>query len=218
MSPGDTAGVATTEAAGSTSTSGAMTGATTTAVTDDTRGATMSTTEPDPTDPETTAADTGSTSGEDLQPVGCSGGVQDLTATGVVMASTEFSEEFPAALGVDGSRNTSWFSSGPGDDDTSLYTWTLPETRCLSTLELAGNGMHTETSFQENFGFADVMVRVFDSDATLVFEEMHDLPGTPDPQITVDFGDIEGASVELEFRGHEDPSCGGFSELAVLGA
>ncbi len=186
------------------------------------------TTEVDPSGNTTTAdspdsrGDSGSTSGEDTdstpRPVACKGGADDLTDAAEVSASSQFDETFPPSLAVDSNRQTSWFSAGPGRDaGTSTFTWTAFETRCLSTLVFAGNDMHENEAFRVGFGFGGVTIRVLDVDDQVVFEEIHALAGTPDPQLDIDFGGIEGQRIELELTGHEDPSCGGFSEFAVLG-
>jgi len=50
---------------------------------------------------------------------------------------------------------------------------------------------------------------------TVVFDVTRDLPGSPDPDIEL-FPNARGRSVLLRFRGHDDPICGGFSELQIV--
>jgi len=150
-------------------------------------------------------------------PVGCQGPVDELTAQGVVMASSVFSDDFHAYLAVDGSFASSWFSSGPENGGLpSLYTWTVLEPLCISQITITGNGLHQNPGFQENFGFENVIVRVYDEADALVFQQMFGMAGTPDPAV-VAFPDVEGVRVELELYDHESDNCGGFSELQIVG-
>jgi hypothetical protein len=50
----------------------------------------------------------------------------------------------------------------------------------------------------------------------VVFEKSFPLPGSPDPNITVQ-PKVVGDVVRLFFSGHESPVCGGISELVVVG-
>lgn len=137
----------------------------------------------------------------------------DITSTGTVAASSTF-VGFPAPLSVDGDRATSWFSAGPGaDGDVSRFRWTAPGARFIEAVTVAGNAAHPR--FATGFGFATVDVVVLDGQ-TEVFRRRFDLPGTPDPDVTARPG-VTGTDVVLELRGHEDPACGGFAELTVIG-
>ena len=148
----------------------------------------------------------------------CSGGGSaDITAMGTVGASTVF-KGYAAALAVDGSRATSWFSSGPeGPSQPTRYTWTAELPVCIRSITLQGNDLHSNPEFREGFGFGLVTIRVFDSLSQVVFEEAHDLPGSPDPEVESSLMDVVGTRVVLEFYGHENEDCGGFSELIVRG-
>ena len=150
---------------------------------------------------------------------GCANATQNITADGVVGASTVFSG-YPPILSVDGDLSTSWFSTGPegmGGGDPSVYTWTLTEERCISRISLSGNGLHSNPAFREDFGFDSVTIRVFNDANDVVFEGSEELPGTPDPDVTMMPMGVMGSRVLLEFLGHESEECGGFSELTVLG-
>ena len=70
------------------------------------------------------------------------------------------------------------------------------------------------TSFRTGFGFVGATVQVLDALGEVVFEQQVDLPGTPDPDISVE-PNVFGRTVRLLFEGHEDPTCGGFGELVV---
>jgi hypothetical protein len=173
-----------------------------------TTGASTSTTATSAADDDT--ADTGFS--------GCAG-TQDLTALGVVSVSSLYSPAYPASLSVDGNRTTSWFSAGPeGSGGPSNYAWTLPQTeRCISEISIVGNDMHATPEFRQGFGFETVTVRMFNLTGDLVFEQSKGLPGSPDPEVVM-MPSISAHRIELALEGHEDPTCGGFSELLVLGS
>jgi hypothetical protein len=144
--------------------------------------------------------------------------VENITAQGNVNASTEFpTGEFPARLAVDGSKSTSWFSAGPDAGGGSTFVWGPPDgsKRFIQTVKFFNNALHSRSDFRTGFGFAQVTVAVLDGSKT-VFEKTFALPGTPDPNITVQ-PKVEGDVVRLFFTGHEFPQCGGISELIVTG-
>lgn len=147
----------------------------------------------------------------------CDGITENITALGVVGASTVFTG-YPPGLSVDGELATSWFSTGPepGNDVPSIYTWTLGEPHCVSRLFISGNGLNQNPDFREGYGFGRVVFRIFDG-AAEVFQAERDLPGSPDPDISVDVPGIDATRITLEFYEHESNDCGGFSELQVLG-
>ena len=148
---------------------------------------------------------------------GCSGQTQDLTAQGTVTASSTFNANFEKELSVDGRLDTSWFSQGPeGGGGPSVYSWSTVTDRCIARIEVDDNSQHAQPSFRTGFGFESATVRVLQGN-TVVFEETVLLPGTPDGAFAVDTGGVEGSRVILELSGHEDPTCGGFSEVRVLG-
>ncbi len=150
-------------------------------------------------------------------PVGCVGPVDDITPEGVVEVSSVFNDNFQGYLAVDDNFTTSWFSDGPGPNDTpAVFTWSVLQPYCISQITMTGNGLHQNQSFQENFGFESVVVRVFDAADTVVFQQMFSLAMTPDPPM-IAFPDVEGVRVELELSDHESSNCGGFSELEIVG-
>jgi hypothetical protein len=169
-------------------------------------------------DPSTTtdSGDATSTTGSGAP---CDGAVENLTAFGVVGASSIFSG-YPPGMSVDGELATSWFSTGPegaSNDQPSVFTWTLANPRCISRLFISGNGLNSNPDFREGYGFESVTFRVLDESMQAQFVQTRDLSGTPDPDVSVDVPGVIGVRVELEFSGHESPDCGGFSELQVLG-
>lgn len=164
----------------------------------------------------TTASESSSSSGS----VECDARLDNLTDIGTVSASSVFTG-FPSALSVDGDQSTSWFSRGSdfkGDDNPSTYTWEIGATRCISSIILRNNSANTNPDFQQGYGFQSVTVRVFVGVGELVYEETFELPGTPDPLVTVETGDVIGSRIVIQWDGHENPSCGGFSELEVWGS
>lgn len=148
---------------------------------------------------------------------GCGMGMgANITDQGTVSASSTF-QPHEAALSVDGELDTSWFSAGPeGGGGPSVYGWNTVTNRCIQRIEIDDNSMHQQEEFRTGYGFANVVVRVLESDS-VIFEESISLPGTPDGPVSVDTGGILGSRVLLELGGHEDEDCGGFSELRVYG-
>ena len=182
--------------------------------------ASMSSTTVDPSETSTSAEP--STSAASVDPdtstsgsAECAGGGMDITDAGVVGASTVF-DGFPPILSADDDLSSSWFSTGP-DTQPTAYSWTLNDERCISQVKLIGNALHSNPAFREGFGFGGVTVKVLDRNSELVFTQSRPLEGTPDPDVTVDTGGVLGSRVVLEFTGHENADCGGFSELEITG-
>lgn len=174
--------------------------------------------EPTPAESSSSGADESST-GDDTSTSGpgCGGQLQDLTEQGTVTATSTFNENFEKELSIDGRLDTSWFSSGPeGGGGPSVYGWSTVTDRCIARIEVDDNSQHSQPQFRTGFGFETATVRVLQNDSVL-FERTIALPGTPDGPIAVDTGGVEGSRVLLELGGHEDSTCGGFSELRVLG-
>ncbi len=165
---------------------------------------------PDPTtgDPPGTTTD---------EPMGCVGPMDDITGLGVAEASSVFDDNFQAYLSVDGNFATSWFSSGPEPGNLpTIYTWSVLDPHCIAQVTITGNGLHSNQNFQEQFGFENMVLRVYDQDDTLMFQQMYGMGGTPDPPVLA-FPGVWGTRVELELFDHESDNCGGFSELEIVG-
>lgn len=149
--------------------------------------------------------------------VGCEGLTDNITDQGSVTASTTFNGDFLPSESVDGSAATSWFSSGPeGGGGPSIYSWSTVTDRCINRIEVDDNSGHSDPDFRSGYGFATATVRVLQDDL-VVFEEAVPLPGTPDGPFTVETGGMLGSRVLIQLDGHENDSCGGFSELRVIG-
>lgn len=147
----------------------------------------------------------------------CDGLTDNLTSEGTVTASTTFNGDFPATASVDGLLTTSWFSTGPeGGGGPSVYSWSTVTDRCINRIEVDDNSMHSNGSFQEEYGFTSAVVRVLQDDI-VVFEETVPLGASPDGPFAVETGGMLGSRVLLELGGHENTGCGGFSELRVIG-
>lgn len=138
----------------------------------------------------------------------------DITSEGVVEASTVYSAEFPTGLSVDGDRRTSWFSAGPGADGTTTYQWIGARDDLITSVAILSNREHARPDFRTGFGFGQVRIQVLDAAGAVVFDEVVELPGTPDPDVSVSPG-VVGRQVVLIFSGHEDPTCGGIGELEI---
>lgn len=171
-----------------------------------------STTAPTTTGPTTTSPP--DTTGD---PVGCGDGpFDDVVGLGVVEASSIFSDNFHAYLAADDDLGSSWFSSGPESGRPSVFRWTVLEPHCIATVAVLGNGLHDNPAFREDFGFESIVMRVYDQDDAIVFQQMASLAGTPDPDVHFEPG-VWGVRVELELSEHESDNCGGFSELEITG-
>jgi hypothetical protein len=143
----------------------------------------------------------------------------DVTGIGVVTASTTYGAEFEARLAVDGDLQTSWFSAGSRAEPTgrSTFEWDADEDLCVVQVSIEGNGRHLNPSFRTNYGFARVTVEVVDDAGVPRSSESRELPGTPDPTVSV-MPNSGGRGVRLVFDGHESDDCGGFAELIVTAA
>ena len=160
---------------------------------------------------EESSSSDGMTSGE-----GCTTAPADITDQGTVMASSTFSG-YSVMESVDGLLSTSWFSAGPeGGGGPSIYAWNTVTDRCIERIEVDDNSMHDIEEFQTGYGFGSATVRIVQDDL-VVFEQLVELPGSPDGPFTIDTGGIVGSRVLLELGGHENAECGGFSELRVFG-
>jgi hypothetical protein len=160
------------------------------------------------TGPPTTAPTTVATTTTTGAPV-------DVSREGVLTASSEFpGGEFPAGLALDGDVTTSWFSAGDADGPTSELGWTSGRSELIAEIRVVPNAAHARPDFRRGFGFEAVTIQVLDAAGAPQFEQTHDLPGTPDPEIVV-APNVRGTSVLLRFEGHEDPTCGGIAELVV---
>jgi hypothetical protein len=136
----------------------------------------------------------------------------NVTAEGAVVASSVFpGNDFPASLAVDGSRLTSWFSNGAGDGPTETFRWTGQRDDVIASVAILSNAQHPQFP---GFGFGSVQIEVRDASDGVVFGETRTLPGATDPDVTVS-PNVVGRSVLLTFTGHDDPTCGGFSELVI---
>lgn len=137
----------------------------------------------------------------------------DVTQEGTVQASSVFGgNDFPARLAVDGSRQTSWFSDGEAGGEIETFQWTGRRDDFISSISILSNREHPQFP---GFGFGSVRVDVLDVQGTVVFTRSFSLPGDTDPDVTVS-PNLLGRTVLLTFTGHDDPSCGGFSELSVI--
>lgn len=138
----------------------------------------------------------------------------DVTAQGRVTASSVFSADFAASLGVDGSGGSSWFSAGGGG---ATYTWTADAALLIEEVVIVGNGGHANPDFRTGFGFEAVTIEYWFG-GQLVGSSEHGMGGTPDPTVTATPGRIIADEIRLVFSGGEDPTCGGFAELSILAA
>jgi len=138
----------------------------------------------------------------------------DAAREGTIEASTTY-PGYPASLATDGDLGTSWFSTGPEPGGVpTTYLWTGLQDDFIADIKLLSNDFNYTPAFRTGFGFETVVIQVLDSASNVVFETTEGLPGTPDPQVTVQ-PNVVGRSVRLLFSGHESVDCGGFSELQI---
>lgn len=139
----------------------------------------------------------------------------DITAEGTVQASSTF-ESSNAELAIDGSATTSWFSAGPNvnsDTTDAVYTWTGPSGEFISEVSITGNAGNSDPDSIIGVGFGAVRIEVLNQ-GQVVSSILRGLGGTPDPATSVK-PEMFGDQVRLTFKGHEDASRGGFSELRI---
>ena len=137
-----------------------------------------------------------------------------VTDEGDVAVESEYSDQYPKELATDHDTGTSWFSAGEADGQSTTFTWTNDRDDLITLVRIIGNGDNEDASIRSGFGFDAVLVKVLDEAGDVDFEETVSLDGTPDPTVQVRPG-VEGRTVVLELIGHEDPTCGGFSELEI---
>jgi hypothetical protein len=136
-----------------------------------------------------------------------------ITQEGTVQASSVFGgNQFPATLAIDGNRQTSWFSDGEVGGESETFQWMARQDNLIGSVTFQSNREHPQFP---GFGFGSLRVDVLDAQGAAVFTSSLALPGATDPDITV-FPNVIGRTVLLTFTGHDDPSCGGFSELIVV--
>ncbi|MCC6297783.1 MAG: protein kinase [Anaerolineales bacterium] len=139
----------------------------------------------------------------------------EIAAEGTVEASSIYDSTFPVSLATDGDESTSWFSAGADKGDGApTFVWTGVQEDFIASIDIISNRGHSVEFFRTNYGFAEVTVQVYDAADNLVFEEVVQLDGTPDPDVHVE-PNVVGQWIWLTFSGGEAPDCGGFAELYV---
>lgn len=141
-----------------------------------------------------------------------------LASEGWVWASTR-TGDYEAELSVDNNLATSWFSAGPGAEEVpgapTRYIWTGRRQDCIQRIRLVGNGSHANRSFRSGYGFDQVTVQVQDDAGNTVFSESRDWPAQA-ASLSISTGTgVLGSRILLLLGGHQDPACGGFSELVI---
>jgi hypothetical protein len=136
-----------------------------------------------------------------------------ITQEGTVQASSVFGgNQFPATLAIDENRETSWFSDGEAGGEIETFQWMARQDNLIGSVTFQSNREHPQFP---GFGFGSLRIDILDVQGASIFTSSLPLPGATDPDITV-FPNVIGRSVLLTFTGHDDPSCGGFSELIVV--
>lgn len=139
----------------------------------------------------------------------------NIAREGTVAASSVFgNDQFPAQLAVDGDRGTSWFSNGASDGPEETFRWTGTHDDVIASIAVLSNAQNADPNTR-TFGFGSLRIQVLTASGSTVLDVTRDLPGATDPDIEV-FPEVTGRAVLLTFSGHDDPTCGGFSELQVV--
>jgi len=164
------------------------------------------------TAPATTTAAT--TAPETVEPL------SDITRSGSIGATSTFGG-FPASFAVDGDLATSWFSDGSTGGDSEVFEWRPGEgtPAFVSGIELVGNQSHANGSFRSGFGFARAVVEVRDDHGDSVLIADLDLSAA-NPAFEANALlpiNMEVTAIRIIFIDHQDPACGGFAELIVIG-
>ena len=142
-----------------------------------------------------------------------------IASGGTVNASSTFPQQgFEPTSAIDLNPGTSWFSGGASvDGSSSTFTWTARQQVFLGTIGIFNNERHTNTIYQTRFGFRTVTFQVYDgpdASGTMLYEETVDYPKTFPVVRVAPF--VSGRSIRLLLNEHENPDCGGFSELLVV--
>jgi hypothetical protein len=138
----------------------------------------------------------------------------DATREGTVSASSRLCGSYSASKAADGDVTTSWISSS-GDGAVSTFEWTGTVDEFIGVVEVVSNAANATVSRRTDHGFALVTVQVLDAAGNTIFEEVVELPGTPDPDVEV-YPNVVGRTVRLLLEGRENASGSGFAELRVL--
>ncbi len=142
-----------------------------------------------------------------------------IASGGTVNASSTFPQQgFGPTSAIDINFGTSWFSGGPSvDGNSSTFTWTARQQEFLGTVGIFNNQFHNTELYRTGFGFQTVTFQVYDGpdgSGTMLYEETVDYPQAFPVVRVSPF--VSGRSIRLLLNEHEDPSCGGFSELLVV--
>jgi hypothetical protein len=82
----------------------------------------------------------------------------------------------------------------------------------IGRIEILNNSQHPD--FPRGFGFGSVTIEVVNQSGVIVHTETILLPGD-DPDVVVN-PNVPGHAVHLVFESHDNPDCGGISELRVF--
>jgi len=142
-----------------------------------------------------------------------------IASAGTVNASSTFPlQGFGPTSAIDRNFGTSWFSAGPSvDGSSSTFTWTAPQQEFLGTIGIFNNQFHNNDLYRTDFGFQTVTFQVYDgpdASGTMLYEETVDYPKTFPVVRVSPF--VSGRFIRLLLNEHENPDCGGFSELLVV--
>ncbi len=138
----------------------------------------------------------------------------EIASEGVTTASSIYDSTYPTYLATDNYVGSAWFSAGPERDGTTTFTWTGVQDDFIGSIEVISNRSLDVTAFRTGYGFGEVTVQVLDALGNVVYEEVVNLAGTPDPDVEVT-PNVVGRSIRLIFTGSEAFDCGGFAELYV---
>lgn len=141
--------------------------------------------------------------------------IVNLSLGASATASSTFSPEFPARLGVDGDPTSSWFSSGSAAGP-SVYTIALKKAATITRIEFVNNGAHDNSAFRSGFGFRQWTLELLDASKKVVHTARSGGSGLVSQNVRIP-GIAGVAFVRFTGTQHEAHNCGGFAELRTIG-
>ena len=139
----------------------------------------------------------------------------NITSSGSTSASSTFSSQFPVSNATDGDVTTSWFSIGDKEGNDSVFTWASTKGPVyIGALQIVSNAQNATASIRSGYGFSSVRIDVLEG-GKVVWTGSGARPGDVDVAVEPK---VRGDTVRLTLLHHENPACGGFAELRIMGA
>ena len=132
--------------------------------------------------------------------------LREITAEGIVSATSVCFDDHTAEAAVDGKFATSWKAKetigAPAE-----FRWESPHDQEITAVEVFAS--------QDGEGtFEELVVQVHDASGEVLFVETFDISGRPDPDV-LSYPQVVGRSLVLTFPEDEGWRCHGFAELRI---